>query len=63
MLLIQGAYKSTLSIKDLLIKGILSGAFLGFATTLAFTAAIDTKLSIVGAFVIRKIFACFVRTL
>ncbi|WP_423802195.1 formate/nitrite transporter family protein [Neobacillus sp. SAB-20_R2A] len=46
-----GAYKSTLSIKDLLIKGILSGAFLGFATTLAFTAAIDTKLSIVGAFV------------
>lgn len=46
-----GAYKSTLSIKDLLIKGILSGAFLGFATTLAFTAAIDTKLSIVGAFI------------
>lgn len=46
-----GAYKSTLAIKDILIKGILSGAFLGFATTLAYTAAIETKLSIVGAFV------------
>lgn len=46
-----GAYKSTLAIKDILIKGTLSGAFLGFATTLAFTAAIETKLSIVGAFV------------
>jgi len=46
-----GAYKSTLSVSDILIKGILSGAFLGFATTLAFTAAIETKLSIAGAFV------------
>lgn len=46
-----GAYKSTLAIKDILIKGILSGAFLGFATTLAFTATIDTQLGIVGAFV------------
>jgi len=46
-----GAYKSTLGIKDILIKGILAGAFLGFATTLAYTAAIDTKLSIVGALV------------
>ncbi|MEH7239171.1 formate/nitrite transporter family protein [Bacillus sp. JJ1562] len=46
-----GAYKSILKISDILIKGILSGALLGFATTLAFTAAIDTSLSIVGAFV------------
>lgn len=46
-----GAYKSNLSVSDILIKGILSGAFLGFATTLAFTAAIETKLSIAGAFV------------
>lgn len=46
-----GAYKSTLKISDILIKGILSGAFLGFATTLAFTATIETNLSIVGALV------------
>ncbi|MCC3359016.1 formate/nitrite transporter family protein [Bacillus sp. REN16] len=46
-----GAYKSTLKIRDILIKGILSGAFLGFATTLAFTATIETNLSIVGALV------------
>lgn len=48
---LTGAYKSSLSIKDILIKGILSGSFLGFATTLAFTAATETKLGIVGAFV------------
>ncbi|MBP2239619.1 formate/nitrite transporter [Cytobacillus eiseniae] len=46
-----GAYKSTLSVKDILIKGILSGSFLGFATTLAYTAATETNLNIVGAFV------------
>jgi formate transporter len=46
-----GAYKSNLKRSDILIKGILSGAFLGFATTLAFTAAIETNLNIVGAFV------------
>ncbi len=46
-----GAYKSNLKISDILIKGVLSGAFLGLATTLAFTAAIETNLSIVGAFV------------
>lgn len=46
-----GAYKASLPVKELLIKGVLSGAFLGFATTLAFTAATETKLSIVGAFV------------
>ncbi|MFE8697431.1 formate/nitrite transporter family protein [Cytobacillus sp. FJAT-53684] len=46
-----GAYKSTLGIKEILIKGILSGAFLGFATTLAYTATIETNLSIIGAFV------------
>lgn len=46
-----GAYKSNLKISDILIKGILSGAFLGFATTLAFTATIETNLNIVGAFI------------
>lgn len=48
---LTGAYKSSLSIKELLIKGGLAGAYLGFATTLAFTAATETKLGIVGAFV------------
>ncbi|MEH7387297.1 formate/nitrite transporter family protein [Bacillus sp. JJ1521] len=46
-----GAYKSKLKRSDILIKGILSGAFLGFATTLAYTATIETNLSIVGALV------------
>ena len=46
-----GAYKSTLSIKDILIKGMLSGAFLGFSTTLAYTATTETKLGIIGALV------------
>ncbi len=46
-----GAYKSKLGIRDILIKGILSGALLGFATTLAYTATIETNLSIVGALV------------
>lgn len=44
-----GADKAKLPIKDLVIRGILSGALLGFATTLAFTAEIQTKLGIVGA--------------
>ncbi|MBP1932792.1 formate/nitrite transporter family protein [Ammoniphilus resinae] len=46
-----GAYKSTLSIKDILVKGVLSGAFLGFSTTLAYTAATESKLGIIGALV------------
>lgn len=46
-----GAYKSNLAVKDILFKGILSGAFLGFATTLAYNASIETRLGIVGAFI------------
>lgn len=37
--------------RDLLVRGILSGAFLGFATTLAFTATAQTSLGIVGALI------------
>ncbi|MEH7224110.1 formate/nitrite transporter family protein [Bacillus sp. JJ1566] len=48
---IAGVYKSNLKPSDILIKGILSGAFLGFATTFAYTATIETNLSIVGAFI------------
>ena len=46
-----GVTKSQLPVHDLLIRGFLSGAFLGFATTLAFTASLQTKLGIVGALV------------
>ncbi len=46
-----GINKAKLSIKDLLIRGILSGALLGFATTLAFTAAMQTGKGIVGALI------------
>lgn len=44
-----GIDKAKLPVKDMVIRGILSGALLGFGTTLAFTAEIQTKLGIVGA--------------
>lgn len=44
-----GDVKAKLPVKDLLIRGALSGALLGFGTTLAFTAEIQTGLGIVGA--------------
>jgi len=44
-----GAAKAKLSIKDLLIRGGLAGALLAFATTLAFTAELQTGMGIVGA--------------
>jgi formate/nitrite transporter len=46
-----GASKGALSVKDLLIRGILSGVFLGYATTLAIAAATQTGLGIVGAII------------
>jgi len=46
-----GTNKAKLPIQDLLIRGGLSGALLGFATTLAFTATIQTRLGIVGALI------------
>ena len=46
-----GAAKGRLGTKDLLIRGLLSGALLGFATTLAFTATAQTGLGIVGALI------------
>jgi len=46
-----GAGKATLPIRDLLTRGFLSGALLGFATTLAFTASLQTKIGLVGALV------------
>jgi len=46
-----GANKAKLGAKDLLIRGILSGALLGFATTLAFTGTAQTSVGIVGALI------------
>ncbi len=46
-----GTHKAQLPVKDLLIRGFLSGALLGFATTLAFTATIQTRIGIVGALI------------
>jgi formate transporter len=44
-----GELKAKLPVKDLLIRGGLGGALLGFGTTLAFTAEVQTGLGIVGA--------------
>ena len=46
-----GATKSRLPVRDLLTRGFLSGALLGFATTLAFTASLQTRVGLVGALV------------
>ncbi len=46
-----GANKAKLPVKDLLIRGFLSGALLGFGTTLAFTATVQTRIGIVGALI------------
>ncbi len=48
-LILSGAYKSTLPVKDILIRGFLSGSFLGFATVLAFTTALQTGIGVLGA--------------
>ncbi|TDQ42595.1 formate/nitrite transporter family protein [Aureibacillus halotolerans] len=53
----SGAEKASLSIKDLLIRGALAGAFLGFGTTLAFTTETQTSIGMLGALVFP---ACFV---
>jgi formate/nitrite transporter len=44
-----GVHKSQLPVRDLLTRGFLAGAFLGFATTLAFTATLQTKIGFIGA--------------
>lgn len=45
----MGAYKSTLTVKNILIRGFLSGAFLGFATVLAFITTNQTGMGVLGA--------------
>lgn len=57
-LMIQsGKDKIKLSSMDLLIRGALSGAILGFGTTLAITATVQTGMGIAGALIFP---ACFV---
>ncbi len=50
-MLASGDTKAGLPVKDLLLRGILSGALLGFATSLAFTATAQTSVPLVGALV------------
>jgi len=47
----SGRYKLTLPPRDLLIRGILSGAILGVATSLALTGAVSTGQPLVGAII------------
>ena len=46
-----GETKAALAPRDLLVRGILSGALLGIATSLAITAAIQTSVPLTGALV------------
>jgi formate/nitrite transporter len=46
-----GASKGALPVKDLLIRGFLSGALLGCATSLAITGAVQTGVPLVGALI------------
>jgi len=50
-MLTAGDAKAALPVKDLLIRGILSGALLGFATSFALTATAQTNTPLVGALV------------
>lgn len=47
----SGTRKSNLPVLNMLLKGILSGGLLGVATSLAFTAAMQSKLPIIGAII------------
>jgi formate transporter len=47
----SGRYKLTLEPRDLLIRGVLSGAILGASTSLALTGAISTGQPLVGALI------------
>ena len=55
-----GAAKTRLSVVELFIRSALAGAFLGVATTLAFTAATQTGMPIVGALIFPVGFAMIV---
>jgi formate/nitrite transporter len=46
-----GAAKAALPLRDLLMRGFLSGALLGFATSLAITTTVQTTIPVAGALV------------
>jgi formate/nitrite transporter len=50
-MVVLGGAKGRLPVRDLLLRGALSGALLGCATTLAVTAAVQTRIPLVGALV------------
>src|SRR6185437_6922983 len=50
-MLAAGKAKAGLSIKDLLIRGFLSGALLGISTSLALTAVVQTNIPLAGAII------------
>jgi len=55
-----GAAKAALPVKDLMIRGLLSGALLGVSTTLAITASMQTGVALVGALVFPVGFAMII---
>lgn len=48
---LSGKTRSELSIIQILLRGFLAGVFLSYATVFAFSAVVQTKLDIVGAFI------------
>jgi formate/nitrite transporter len=50
-MVVAGSTKGSLPAKDLLIRGALSGALLGFATSLAVTGTVQTNVPLVGALI------------
>ncbi len=52
-----GIDKTRMSMTDMIVKGILSGAILGFGTTFALTATVQTSLPLIGAAIFP---ACFI---
>src|SRR5258708_12531770 len=55
-----GSSKGSLPAKDLLIRGFLSGALLGFPTSLAVTATVQSGVPLVGPIVLPAGFAMIV---
>lgn len=51
LMITAGQNKASLGVKHLLLRGFLSGALLGFATSLAITATAQTNIPLVGALV------------
>jgi formate transporter len=59
-MLTAGKAKAALSVKDILIRGFLSGGLLGISTSLAFTGAGQTNVPLVGALIFPVGFAMIV---